>query len=388
MTTGRAEDILDRLLDGGLLPFQPTYVRRFYMDGGRLGLSRRPGGTYLPRVRLWRPERWIASTVSATNPFPLPDEGVSRLAVRGVSLTWPQALELRGERILGRPRLQAYGPDFPVLIKVLDPAEPIIFHFHARDEDVRRHPEHFPGQRFGKDEAYYFLPAPKGTVPYAHVGLHPGVTRRVLAEAIEAGGDRVLDLSPAFHQRTGEGFYVPAGIPHRPGTALTLEIQQPSDVYTLLERVSGGRPLSAEQMHPGFAALEDALGLIDFKAACDPSTLQRNRLVPEPVADTRARGGEESWIFPPRLRKFAGKRLVVRTRFESQETGPYVAFVWHGRGRLLKRRLGPGSEVLVTAEASIRPHLYEADRGTLEVFKLFPPDTAGGERGQARNHRR
>lgn len=370
----RVEDRLDRLLDGGLLPFRPTYVRRFYMDGGRLGPSRRPGGTYLPHVRLWRPERWIASTVLATNPFPVPEEGASRVAIREVDLTFREALTLRGERLLGPRHEAAYGPAFPVLIKILDPAEPIIFHFHARDADVRRHPERFPGQRFGKDEAYYFLSAPKGAVPYTHVGLHPGVTRRVLAETIEQDRGTVLELSPVFHQPTGEGFYVPAGVPHRPGTALTLEIQQPSDVYTLLERFSGGRRLSAEQMHPGFASLDEALGLIDFRTASRPDLLQQHRLVPEPLMDTRTRGGEEAWIFPPRLRKFSGKRLLVRTRFESMEEGPYVAFVWRGRGRLLNRRLGPGTEVLVTAEAAARPHLYEADDGTLEAFKLFPPD--------------
>ncbi len=175
--------------------------------------------------------------------------------LRGLSLTFKQALELR------------------------DPAEPIIFHFHARDADVRRHRVRFPGHRFGKDEAYYFLPAPKGAVPYTHVGLHPGVTRRVLAEAIAAGNGRLLELSP-------------------------------------------------EEMHPGFASLDEALDLIDFATACGPRLLERHRLLPEPVAETRQRGGQETWIFPPRLRKISGKRLVVQTRFQSQEPGPYVAPVW------------------------------------------------------------
>lgn len=371
---GRAEDNLDRVLDGGVLPFLPTFVRRFYKDGGRLGLSRRPATTALARHRVWRPERWIASTVFAAQPFPSSGEGQSRLAMRGVTMTFREALALRGERMLGAARLRAYGSDFPVLIKILDPAEPIPMHFHARNEDVRRHPRRFPGQRFGKDEAYYFLPAPKGLIPYTHVGLHPSVTRRILEQAIERGHDHVLELSPVFYQRAGEGFFVPAGIPHRPGTALTLEIQQPSDVYTLLERSSGGRPLSHQQIHPGFSTLRQALDLIDFEAACAGDFLERHRLIPESVAETRGRGGAEVWIFPPRLVKFSGKRLVVRTRFESQERGPYVVLVWRGRGRLLNRRLAPGVEMLVTAEAAVRPHIYQADEAPFEVFKLFPPD--------------
>ncbi len=372
----RVEDLLDRALDRGVLTFLPTYVRRLYPDGGRLGLARGLRGTYLPRVRLWRPERWIASTVTATNPSPIRNEGQSRLALPGASLIFQRALALRGERILGRERLRAYGPDFPVLIKVLDPAEPIVFHFHPRDEDVRRSPRRFPGERFGKDEAYYFLPAPQGPVPYTHIGFYPGVTRRILAEAIAAGSGQLLDLSPVFHQRIGEGFFVPAGIPHRPGTALTLEIQQPSDVYVLLEPSSGGRSLSAAEMHPGFASLDEALALIDFAAAGDSRLLVRHRLVPEPLGETRQRGGRETWIFPPRLRKFSGKRLMVQSRFQCQEAGPYVALVWRGRGRVLNTPLRPGSEILVTAEAAARPHVYAADRAPLEIFKLFPPDPA------------
>jgi len=351
---------LHRAVEAGLLFLTPTYVRRMYPGGGRLGIR--------PR----RPERWIASTTLALNPFTRPDEGQSLLALPGQpELTLREALEQRGDQILGAEYITAYGATFPVLVKILDPAEPITFHFHASDADVQGHSTRFPGQRWGKDEAYYFLPAPPGPVPYTHLGLHPGVTRRVLAAAITRGA--ALELSPAFYQRTGEGFSVPAGIPHRPGTALTLEVQQPSDVYTMLEQPRGRPPLGPDALHPGFASIGDALGLIDYAVSCDPRLLERHRLVPEPVAETRARGGEETWIFPPRLRKFCGKRMIVRTRFESVERGPYALLVWKGRGRVMGRRLRPGDEALVTADAARRPHLFVADSAPLEIFKLFPP---------------
>ncbi len=370
----RVEHALDRLLVRGVLPLRPNYVRRLYMDGGRLPISRRPGGTYVPRVRMWRPERWIASTVTAMNPHPIPEEGISRIDAPGGGITLTAALHLRGRDILGPRRFAAYGPDFPVLIKILDPAQTIGFHFHARDEDVWRHPQRFGGQRFGKDEAYYFLDAPKGPIPYTHVGLVPGTTRRALAEAIAAGGGRVLELSPVIHQRIGEGLFVPAGIPHRPGTALTLEVQEPSDVYTMLERESGGRTLAPGEMHPGFASVDEALAFVDIAAAGDPALLSRCRLTPEPVRGRHARGGREEWIFPRRLRKFSGKRLVVGTRFETVETGPYVGFVWRGRGRVHGVHIRAGSEFLVTAPVATASHLYEAEGGELEVFKIFPPD--------------
>jgi hypothetical protein len=351
--------LLDRAVDGGILFFAPTYVRRIYAGGGRLGPRRRP-------------ERWIGSTTPTLNPFSRPGEGQSHLAIPGqTGLTLRDALERRGDLILGGEYTAAYGATFPVLVKILDPGEPITFHFHAADADVRRHPGRFPGQHWGKDEAYYFLPGPPGPVPYTHVGLRPGVTRRELAAAIARGG--ALELSPAFYQRAGEGFSVPAGIPHRPGTALTLEVQQPSDVYTILEQPRGRPPLPPAARHPGFASVHDALGLIDYAASSDPRLLERNRLVPEPVSETRSRGGEEVWIFPPRLHKFSGKRLIVRTRFESVEHGPYVLFVWKGRGRVMGRRLRPGAEALVTADAARRTHLFVADAAPLEVFKFFPP---------------
>jgi len=108
----------------GILKLKPTYARRVYADGGRLfgGL---PGSTYIPRDRIWVPERWIASGTEAVN---------------------------------------------------------------------------------------YHLDRPKGRCPYTHAGLYPGTTLRDLRRAIARGSDAVLELSPAFLQRAGEGFFVPAGV--------------------------------------------------------------------------------------------------------------------------------------------------------------------------------
>jgi len=369
----RLEQALDRLLAGGFLPLRPTYVRRLYPDGGRLPIAHRPGGTYIARWRMWRPERWIGSTVPARNPQRIVDEGISRLDVPGLDLPLPVALQLRAREILGPRHYAAYGPDFPVLVKILDPGQTIGFHFHARDVDVWKYPRRFGGQRFGKDEAYYFLDAPRGPIPYTHVGLLPETTQRDLADAIAEGGGRVLELSPVIHQKIGAGFFVPAGVPHRPGTALTLEVQQPSDVSTMLERVSAGRVLSEREMHPGFASLRDALAFIDYATATDPTLVRRCGLTPEPVRERPSRGGQEEWIFPPRFRKFSGKRLVVHTKVESHEDGPYLTLVWRGRGRINGARIRAGGEFLVIADVATRGHVYEAVGGPMEIFKIFPP---------------
>src|SRR5207253_7683628 len=122
---------------GGILRLKPTYVRRFYQDGGRLGLAAEPGGTYQPESGLYVPERWIASTVTATNLHPIEGEGLSFLDAPGEPVTLKAALAALGPRLLGAEIFGACGAEFRVLSKILDPYEPIVFHIHARDRDVR-----------------------------------------------------------------------------------------------------------------------------------------------------------------------------------------------------------------------------------------------------------
>lgn len=383
---GNREAALDRFMDetGGILSLKPNYVRRYYRDGGRLSAWRQrcdaatsiPGSKPALTPGSWTPERWIASTVTACNPNPIPGEGLSFLNITGSDISLKEALTLRGEQILGTHLAARYAPHFPLLSKVFDPYDPIVFHFHARNEDVRKFPEHFAPNESGKEEAYYFLSSPKGRMPYTHVGLHPGVMKQELSCAIEKGGDYILDLSPAFLQRFEEGFHVPAGIPHRPGTALTLELQQPSDVYTHLEWFSGDQMLSPQQTHPGFDNIEQALEFIDWQASGDPHILDKYRLVPEVVTETRQLGqGQEAWIFPPRITdKFSGKRVRVTDTFEMQEEQPYALLVWQGQGELDGAPVKAGDEFFVTFDRAKKAHvLNNTGADVLEVFKLFPP---------------
>ncbi|MCX7777755.1 MAG: hypothetical protein N2381_06840 [Armatimonadetes bacterium] len=377
MAMGEIERVLDELIErtGGILALQPTFVRRFYMDGGRLGLGKKPGDTYQPDSKLWIPERWIASTVEAVNPHPISGEGLSCIMTRKAKLTLKDALKMRGDLLLGEERNKAHNGDFLVLVKILDPYEPIVFHFHASDRAVASFPQYFAGHRFGKDEAYYFLDAPKGNVPYTHVGLHKGVGVEELKRAIESGRDYILELSPHFYQRYGEGFFVPAGVPHRPGTALTLEVQQPSDVYTLLETKSNGRRMSAEQVHPGFPDIDTALQFIEMDVAQQDDIIERYRLIPIPV-EGKEKGGEERWIVPPTLtNKFSAKQLTVHARFESVESSPYALFIWRGRGRLNGKAVRGGNEFFVSHMAASKPHIFESEGGEpLVAFKFFPAD--------------
>jgi len=367
---------------GGVLRLRPTYARRFYRDGGRLGLAgNKAGATLIRKQNLYVPERWIASTSVAVNPFPKKNEGLSTVDIPGNEFTLKDALAAHPEILLGSEYAKRHDNEFRVLTKILDGYEPIVMHVHASDGQLKKHPRWFQGHRFGKTEAYYFLDAPKGLYPYTHFGLHPGVTAKDLLAAIEKGRDHVIDLSPVFHQQFGTGFFTPAGMPHSPGTALTLEIQQPSDVYTLLEDRPpfGGPDFTPQQQHPGIPSLEAAMKLVDIRGATQKNVLDRHRIAPELVR--RGAGAEEHWIYPPRFtNKFSGKRLRIASgkSYECPERGPYAVLVWRGQGRVARHdfRAERGwDEFFVSAPLAVSAHRYEnTGKSPLELFKIFPMD--------------
>ena len=216
---------------------------------------------------------------------------------------------------------------------------------HATDAQVKRLSKHFRGHRFGKDEAYYFLGSPNlGPLPYTHVGLYPGVTKRELLDAVKRGRDYALELSPAIYQDYESGFFLPAGVPHSPGTALTLEIQQPSDVYTLLETHAAGKKMSPRQIHPGFKSLDEAFELVDIKLSERVGRLDGYRLSPQVIESSRA--GEVAWIFPPKVcGKFGGKRVRVKGRMTLREDHAMSMLLWKGDCRLNGARFRAGDEL-------------------------------------------
>ncbi|HEY7087866.1 MAG TPA: hypothetical protein VH518_07225 [Tepidisphaeraceae bacterium] len=290
----------------------------------------------------------------AINPRGMPSGGLSLIEGITPALSLRDAIKLAPLELLGQDLMDAHGPEFRVLVKILDPGEAIVFHLHASDVQVARMKRQFRGHRLGKDEAYYFLDAPRGSQPYTHVGLRGGVTKHDLKAAAGRGAEFVLELSPSFYQQVGEGFFLPAAVPHRPGTALTLEIQQPSDVYTLLG--------------------DDRIyNLIDYDLSYRVGCVNAFRLRPVPVPG-RQRGGEVATIFPIEMcRKFQGRRLRVSDRLVYSESLPFVILIWAGRGRLNGRTVAAGEEFFVAHD--IAAHGIEIDcsgREALEAFTFLP----------------
>lgn len=92
---------------------------------------------------------------------------------------------------------------------------------------------------------------------------------------------------------------------HAPGTALTIELQEDSDVLSMFQALNAGRIISKELL---------------FK---DVRREDRER----------DGDGKQWWIFYDST-KFSGKRLVVPPggRAEVVERGVYTVLVWSGRG--------------------------------------------------------
>ncbi len=333
---------LDR--DHDVLRLEPRLVGRFYDDANRLGQRSARAG----KPRYYRPERWIGSSTMAVNPKGIPSGGVSSWAdapASGPKLL-PDLLKdaEHGPRLLGEKRFRKHEGELRLLVKLLDAGIPIPFHVHAGDKFVADHPNVYPDQRFGKDEAYHFLTAPKGPQPYTHIGLHKGVRARDIVEQMERGVDYVLETSPAVYQAYGCGFYTRAGLMHRPGTALTLEVQQPSDVCTLFQKELGNVTLSAADRHPGFADAMKAISVIDFRLNHDPKLVETYSLRPTKVKGKSPRGGKIEWIYPPEMTdKFSGQRLTIDKTIRFTADDPCMLFVWSGKGKLDGRAIR-GSE--------------------------------------------
>lgn len=151
--------------------------------------------------------------------------------------TLADAVETNPVEILGEPVFAAEGAVFPLLVKLLDPAQWLSIQVHP-DDAIAREIEG-PGFR-GKTEAWYVLDAAEGAELIA--GVVPGPDASDVAAAIRNG-----TLDPLLERqgvRAGGSLLVEAGLIHALGPGIFIyEVQQSSD---LTYRVSDwGRPATA-----------------------------------------------------------------------------------------------------------------------------------------------
>jgi hypothetical protein len=257
-----------------------------------------------------------------------------------------------------------------------------------------------PGRRLGLPEHAYDL-GERGAIcerlllrdavaadPETFFGVHPWIVEEsahevLLPYLVDWNSDLILRHARAELQVAGEGFHVPSGVLHAPGTALTLELQEDSDVLSMFQALNGGRIISKDllfkDVRPQDREERFPLGFVDWEINGDPWFYENRHLSPQPVAGA-AGDGEETWVFY-NTSKYAGKRLVVPPGgvHRLREPGVYSAFAWTGEGGFAGHEVRGGEpgrdELVVTHHAATREHEV-ANTGVedLVVFLFFGPD--------------
>ena len=366
----------------GVLRLAPAFVARDLVPPGRrLGL---PEEAYGLGERGYVCERWLGSTTKADNRVGPPDEGLSYV-VDGDGrpvVTLRDAVAADPAAVMGADYAAAHPAGLGRLAKVLDYGARIPYHVHP--------PQRWAALvgRNAKDEAYYF-PAgvDMGARPETFFGVHPSVARAggqdvLLPYLVEWNSDLILRHARAELQAPDEGFHVRSGVLHAPGTALTIELQEDSDVFAMFQALNAGRIISKELLFKDVRADDRRrdgerapLGFVEWELNGDPYFYENNHLTPQPIP-----GGRESWIFYD-TDKFSGKKLVVPpgATHTLTERGVYSILVWQGAGRYagLDVRGGDAArdELLVSHATATAPHAVEnTGTGDLVVFLFFGPD--------------
>ncbi len=366
------EKILSKELDNnnGILRFKPNYVARpLYPAGGRLGLDK----IYV-EGRGWISERWLASAVSILG---TDYNGLSELAIKDSKIFFRDALKILPERLLGKSYAKRYGNRFGVLTKILDPGIQIPLHLHAGEEYAKKYWNSNP-----KEEAYYYLDhSDRGSTPYIHLGFHSDVTEDEILELLKRwSDDKILDLSPAYRCNVGEGFHVLAGVVHAPCTLLTLEVQEESDVATILQAKVYNRIISKEQyLLNGPKSEEEVLKLIDWNTCRDVKFYRKYHTIPENIESSKE--FTEKWIFSPRnTRKFSGIELRVapNTKLKMSRKGAFLLFVWRGRGKINGVEIVGGDpyrdELFVSYDAAEEHIVINEGKEDLIIYEIFGPN--------------
>ena len=232
--------------NNGKLGLRPCWVARDFMPPGkRLGLTE---AEYDVGERGYICERWLASETRVDNRVKVENEGLSYLDIEGENILLTEALEVCKSEILGTEYSKTHDC-MGRLLKIYDFGTRIFYHLHQRDEDAIK-----VGMN-SKEEAYHFLDKPLGPHPETFFGVHPSIVRENKQEEIflpylkKWEGEEILKYSRGYLNVPGEGFHLPSGLLHAPGTALTLELQESSDVMAVLQAEIEGLKIGKDLLH-------------------------------------------------------------------------------------------------------------------------------------------
>ena len=382
----RRDHFEQALTDGdGIVRLEPAWVARDFLPAGRrLGLAE---GSYDLGDRGELCERWLGSTTEADNRMGPPDEGLSYVSVGGTErITLKDAVDFAPEGIMGADYAATHS-GLGRLAKIFDYRGRLPYHLHQRQEHAA-----LVGRR-SKDEAYYFPPGKDmGAHPETFLGVHPSIVENeeydvLLPYLVDWQSDLILRHSVGYLQVVDEGFHVPSGVLHAPGSALTIELQEDSDVFAMLQAVVDGTKISKDLLWKDVRPEDrDRIGerfileLIDWEENGDPYFYENHHLSPQPIEGSRTENGEEHWIFY-NTTKFSGKKLVVHPgrSYVTRDRGVHNLLIWSGSGSYGGADVQGGDptrdELLVTHDRAVRGvEVRNTGREDLLAIKFFGPD--------------
>src|SRR5690606_12716940 len=275
----------------------------------------------------------------------------------------------------------------PILPKIFDYEYRLPFHIHQ----MQKHAS-LVG-RNSKEEAYYFPEGlSMGKEPDTFFGVHPYIAREkkydlLLPAMVEWKDDSILQYARAYKLMPDDGWHVPSGVTHAPGSALTIELQEDSDVFAMMQAKTGGKIIDKELLFKDVRK-EDRekygekiiLEMIDWETSGDPFFYENRHTPPVLINETKTKDGEEYWIFY-NTTKFSGKKLVVhpKGKFVSKDKGVYNILVWKGKGKYDNVDIEAGNfskdELLICYDAAVKSLTVEnTGDEDLVIFKFFGPD--------------
>ncbi|MBN1837191.1 MAG: hypothetical protein JW820_15145 [Spirochaetales bacterium] len=381
------QSIVEKALEkgGGILSLEPAWVARdFLPPGRRLGLK---DSEYDVGERGYICERWLASVTKADNRVGPPDEGLSYVSLDGgARVTLREAVEAAPEAIMGAEYARTHK-GLGRLAKVYDFGARLPYHIHQMEADARKLGHN------SKEEAYYFPEGVDlGPHPETYFGVHPYIVDEkkfdiLLPYLKDWDSDLILQHSRAYLNVPGDGFHLPSGILHAPGTAVTIELQEDSDVFAMLQALNAGKIISKELLFKDVTKEDrERLGeraileQLDWEANGDPYFYENHHTGARLIEGSRQEGGEEYWIYY-NTTKFSGKKLLVRPghRYRTVDKGVYNILVWQGKGRYDGHPVEAGNferdELLVSHARAAQPlEVENTGSEDLMIIKFFGPD--------------
>ena len=295
--------------------FKRNRVFRVYLGGKLFGdfLGDQPEDGFYP-------EEWVASSVHALN-------AGSTDPLEGISIVEDSDLPL--SQLLAEHRAECLGDrqDLGVLVKYLDSAIRLPMQVHPTRDYSRK----YFNSNYGKAESWLIL----ATRPDACIYF--GFSRKISREEFEAAVDKsqhdktcMTEFVNRIPVKTGDVFFVPAGVIHAIGAGcLLLEAQEPTDFTIQPEHWCGDYELNDHEMYLGLDR-QVANSCFNFDLYGE-EVIRRGKKTPRLVHET-GNTKLESLIGPEDTDCFTMDRLTVSGGEAALEAGAAVYIVAGGEG--------------------------------------------------------